>query len=233
MKHVRIKPAAFALCRRLLLAACVLLAGVTQAALAQVGGPSMVMYQPGVAYKTITPAQPMNPAARRIQVIEVFSYACPHCFEFQPYAGQLRKSLPADAEFVRLPAVFWPEWEPFARAFFAAQKLGVADKANQALFDALWVKHEPLHSLEQLAGFYARYGIQPAEFLKVARSAAVSAQMQRAMRLEQAWGVNGTPAIVVDGALRSGEVQSYQQLVDVARFMVQQAQAARAGKRAP
>ena len=229
MSPARIKRAL----RKHLLLCAVLLAGMAQAALAQVGGPSMVMYQPGVAYKAITPAQPLNPAAKRIQVIEVFSYACPHCFEFQPYAEQIRKSLPADAEFVRLPAVFWPEWEPFARAFFAAQKLGVQEKSNQALFAAIWVRHEPLHSLQQLAGFYARYGIKPAEFLQVARSPAVSAEMQRAMRLEQAWGVNGTPTIVVDGALRSGEVQNYQQLVDVTRFMVKQAQAARAGKRAP
>ena len=190
--------------------------------------PAMVMYQPGVNYQRIIPARPLDAAARRIQVIEVFSYACPHCYEFQRYAHALRKSLPANAEFVRLPAVFWPQWEPYARAYFAARKFGVADKANQALFDAIWVKRQPLHSLEQLAGFYARYGVQPAAFLKVARSPAVTGEMRHAMQLEQAWGVNGTPAIVVDGAWRSGAVQSYQQLVDVARFLVQQAEAARA-----
>ena len=210
--------------RMLILLGALLLAGAASAQ----NAPSMLMYQPGVHYQRIRPARPLDPAARRMQVIEVFSYACPHCYEFQSYAERLRKSLPADAEFVRLPAVFWPQWEPYARAYFAAQHFGVADKANRALFDALWARHEPLRSLQQLAGFYARYGIAPAKFLEVARSAAVTAQMQHAIRLEQAWGVTGTPAIVVDGAWRSGEVSSYRQLLEVARFLVQQAAAARA-----
>lgn len=214
--------------RRIAALAVLVLAG----AQAQAQGLSMVMFQPGVAYRTISPAQPLDPASRRIQVIEVFSYACPHCWEFQPYADQIRKSLPANAEFVQLPAVFWPEWEPYARAFFAARKLGIAEKASQALFDALWVRHEPLHSLQQLADFYAQYGVRPDAFLKLARSTEVTAEMQRAMRLEQAWGVDGTPTIVIDGAVRSGEVQSYRQLVDLTRFLVRRAEAERAAGRA-
>ncbi len=209
---------------RLLLAALALLPVLAWAQ----GMPSMLAFQQGVNYQRIVPAQPLNPKARRIQVIEVFSYACPHCYEFQAYAHRLREGLPKDAEFVRLPAVFWPQWEPYARAWFAAQHFGVADKANQALFDAIWAQREPLESLEQLANFYARYGIAPGKFLAVARSPQVTEQMQRAMRLEQAWGVNGTPAIVVDGAWRSGEVNSYQQLLDVAQFLVRQAQTQRA-----
>lgn len=215
--------------KRLLVFIALMLAGVP---LAQAqGGLSMVMFQPGVAYKAITPARPLGPAAKRIQVIEVFSYACPHCWEFQSYAEQIRKALPADAEFVRLPAVFWPEWEPYARAYFAAKKLGVADKANQALFDAIWERREPLRSLDQLAGFYAQYGVNPQAFLKLARSSEVTAVMEHAMRLEQAWGVDGTPTIVVDGKWRSGDVQSYQQLVDLTGFLVRKAEAERAPPR--
>ncbi len=185
-------------------------------------------YQRGVQYQRITPARPLDRSNRRIEVIEVFSYACPHCYEFQTYAEQLRRGLPPNAYFVRLPAVFWAQWEPFARAFFAAEHFGVAVKANHALFDAIWVKHEQLGTLAQLASFYARYGIRPERFLAVARSARITAKIRHAERLEQQWGVNGTPAIVVDGAWRSGRVESYDQLLGVARYLVQRAEAERA-----
>lgn len=203
------------------------LALLVPVALAQ-GVSAVPRYQRGIEYQRISPVRPLDPSARRIQVVEVFSYACPHCYEFQPYAEQLRNGLPSNADFVRLPAVFWAQWEPFARAFFTAEHFGVAGKANDALFDAIWVKHEQLGSLVQLARFYARFGVRPERFLAVARSARITAEVQHAERLEQDWGVNGTPAIVVDGAWRSGRVESYSQLLGVARYLVQRAEAERA-----
>ena len=189
--------------------------------------PAAAPYQLGVQYVAITPAQPLVNDGK-IEVVEVFSYACPHCWHFEPYAEQIRKQLPKGVAFRRVPAVFSPAWEPYARAFYAAQKLGVLDKTHVALFKALHEEHQPLYSLQDLAGFYARYGVKPAEFLSVANSDAVDQQMMQGIRLTQAWGIEGTPTIVVDGKYRSGRIQSYDELVKLTLWLVHKEQASRA-----
>ncbi len=209
----------------ILIAAGLLLAGLVQAQAAP--GYSMVLYQQGVQYQRIEPVQPLQAEHGKIEVVEVFSYACPHCWEFASYAREIQNKLPKDAVFRMVPAVFSPMWEPYARAFYAAQRLGVLKQTHKALFVALHVRHEPLYSLQQLAGFYAHYGVKPAVFLKVANSDAVSNEMMRNLRLEQAWGIDATPTIVVGGAYRSARIQSYQQLVDLTLWLVKREQTAR------
>ena len=189
--------------------------------------PAAAPYQLGVQYVAITPAQPLVNDGK-IEVVEVFSYACPHCWHFEPYAEQIRKQLPKGVVFRMVPAVFSPAWEPYARAFYAAQKLGVLGKTHVALFKALHEEHQPLYSLQDLAGFYARYGVKPAEFLSVANSDAVDQQMMQGIRLTQAWGIEGTPTIVVDGKYRSGRIQSYDELVKLTLWLVHKEQASRA-----
>src|SRR4249919_1852862 len=121
----------------------------------------------GTDYALIEPAQPTS-TGDRIEVVEVFSYACPHCAHFQPYVDELKSKLPANAQFVLVPAVFNAAWEPFARAFYTAQALGLVDKTHQALFDALHRDHLPMTSIDALAKFYAGYGADSATFLSTA-----------------------------------------------------------------
>lgn len=209
--------------KRLLL----IVAGLSLAGACTAQPPAAAPYQLGVQYVAITPAQPLVNDGK-IEVVEVFSYACPHCWHFEPYAEQIQKQLPKGVVFRMMPAVFSPAWEPYARAFYAAQTLGVLGKTHVALFKALHEQHEPLYSLQDLAGFYSHYGVKPAEFLRVANSDAVDQQIMHAIRLGQAWGIEGTPTIVVDGKYRSGQIQSYDELVKLTLWLVHKEQIARA-----
>ncbi len=211
--------------KSMLIVVGLLLTGLVPAQAAS--GYSMELYQQGLQYQRIEPVQPLQAEHGKIEVVEVFSYACPHCWEFLPYAREIHNKLPKDAVFRMVPAVFSPMWEPYARAFYAAQRLGVLKQTHKALFVALHVRHEPLYSLQQLAGFYAHYGVKPAAFLKIANSDAVSTEMMRNLRLEQAWGIEATPTIVVGGRYRSAHIQSYQQLVGLTLWLVKQEQTAR------
>ena len=107
----------------------------------------------------------------------MFSYACPHCAHFQPYADQLKKSLPAGAVFDYMPAVFNPSWEPYARAYYTAESLGVLDKTHQALFDALHRDHLPMRTIDDLATFYAQHGVDKAKFLATSGSFEVESKL--------------------------------------------------------
>ncbi|MET0332092.1 MAG: thiol:disulfide interchange protein DsbA/DsbL [Dyella sp.] len=170
-------------------------------------------YTDGSEYVTLPAAQQQRYSAEgKVEVVEVFSYGCIHCAHFAPTVEQLRKQLPPGVVFKLVPAAFNDEWLPFARAYYAAKQLGVADKIHLALFKAKFDDHYPINTLDELADFYAREGVNRAQFLKIASSDEVTAQIRRDSALVQKWGVEGTPTIVVDGKYRSGAVQSLDQL---------------------
>src|SRR5215469_10493349 len=94
----------------------------------------------GTNYFPVVPAQHTNVAPGKIEVAEVFSYACPFCAQFNPLMQQLRKSLPGNAQLVFIPASFNPseDWPMFQRAACTAQTLGIFDQTHDAMFDAVW-----------------------------------------------------------------------------------------------
>jgi len=159
-------------------------------------------WQLGADYFLIDPRVPTS-TGDKVEVAEVFSYACPHCAHFQPTIDELKARLPTNAQLVLVPAVFRPEWEPFARAFYAAKSMGVLDKTHQALFDALHRDHLPLNTLDTLAtAFYANHGVNPQSFIATANSFVVDSQLARGNQLVKDYGINGTPTLVVNGKYR-------------------------------
>ena len=159
-------------------------------------------YQMGSDYLLIDPRVATS-TGDKIEVTEVFSYACPHCAHFQPFMDELKTKLPKNAQIVLVPAVFNPSWEPFARAFYAAKAIGVLDKTHQALFDALHRDHLPYNDLTSLAnGFYANQGANPASFLSTASSFVVDNQIAHGNQLVRDYGVSATPTLIVNGKYR-------------------------------
>ena len=174
----------------------------------------------GKHYFRIDPAQPTSHPGK-IEVTEVFSYGCPACNSFHPTVDRIAKSLPANAVMNYLAASFRPDenWPMYQRAFYAAQALGVAQKTQDAMFDAAWKTGElatydlragkpkpraAWPTIEDAAKFYAKFGVDPKEFLAVANSFTVNTQMKRADELMKAYGVDSTPTMIVNGKYRFG-----------------------------
>jgi thiol:disulfide interchange protein DsbA len=174
----------------------------------------------GDQYVTLPAPHQRMSAEGKVEVVEVFSYGCIHCAHFAPLADQLRKSLPKGVVFKLLPAAFSDAWMPFARAYYAARQLGVVDRTHLELFRAKFEQHYPIATLDELADFYARQGVDRAKFLRIANSDATTAQMRKDMALVQQWQVDGTPTIVVDGKYRNAHVQSLEQLVELTQWLV-------------
>lgn len=196
--------------------AVLLLSGV---GLAQAQQPK---YQDGVHYQTIENA----PAARpgQVEVVEAFSYMCTHCATFEPYVQSWEKRQPEAVKFVRYPVVFGRgTWELYARAYNTADVMGVADKAHAALMDKIWKERQVLKSMEELADFYASFGVNPDEFVATSKSFAVDAKMRREQQFLMNSGVNSTPNIVVNGKYLvqgNAAVANYDQLLAVVDFLV-------------
>lgn len=198
----------------------VLINGLLLASACSAQSDSTASYTDGVDYVTLPGPYQRESNTGKVEVVEVFSYGCIHCAEFAADADKLRKQLPAGAQFKLMPAVFTAEWVPYARAFYAAQKLGVVDRTHQQLFHAKFDQHYPINSIDELADFYAREGVNKADFMRIAGSEGATATLKRNFELIKKWGVDGTPALVVDGKYRVATVSSHEQMLAVTLWLV-------------
>jgi len=183
------------------------------------GSSDAVPYTDGAEYVTLpAPAHRLSNDGK-VEVVEVFSYGCIHCAHFAPLVEQMRKQLPAGVKFKLLPAAFNDQWVPFARAYYAAEKLGVVQATHLALFKAKFDDHYPLSTLDELADFYAAHGVKRDDFMRIAASDEVTQQIRKDAQLVQAWQVDGTPTIVVDGKYRTANVKTLDELSAVTQWL--------------
>ncbi|MEG2803255.1 thiol:disulfide interchange protein DsbA/DsbL [Stenotrophomonas sp.] len=156
----------------------------------------------GTDYELIEDAGPYAPLAGKIEVVEMFGYTCPHCARFEPQLEAWAAKLPKDVRFTPVPAAFGGIWDSFARAYLAADQLGVAKRSHRAMFDALHeTRSVPMQNVspEELAAFYKAYGVAPERFLATIKGDAVDTRLKAARAFAQRTQVPGTPALVING----------------------------------
>lgn len=177
-------------------------------------------YTEGTEYVTLPAPHQRYSKSGKVEVAEVFSYGCIHCAEFAPIADEMRKNLPKGAEFKLVPAVFNAQWLPFARAYYAANQLGVVPQTHLRLFAAKFAQHYPINSMDELANFYAEQGVNRAEFMRIATSPEATAKLKTDFTLIQKWQVDGTPSVVIDGKYKVTGVHSLQEIAAVTQWLV-------------
>lgn len=159
----------------------------------------------GIDYVEIPGGQPFEPTNGRIEVAEIFSYTCPHCAQFEPLVVAWRARQPADVKFTPIAGFFGGNPEPFAKAFYAAEALGVRARTHEAMFRALHIDRslDMMNATpETLAAFYGKFGADPTQFASAMSSFATDAKVKRANQFIVKSGVEGSPSVVVDGKYR-------------------------------
>ncbi|HET8696784.1 MAG TPA: thiol:disulfide interchange protein DsbA/DsbL [Gammaproteobacteria bacterium] len=197
-----------------------LLASGTTVANAQSGEPVA-----GKDYIEIPNGTPPDPSSKQVVVEEFFNYICPACFGFEPLLLSWTSKLPEYAKLVHVPATFRPDFMQYARAYYAAEALGVADKTHAAVYEAIHVTHKiPAEGdkpdEEKIAAFYAGFGVDKAQFLSTMKSFGVETKLKRATERMQRSRVSGTPSLVVNGRyLVRG--QSTQDMLRIASYLIE------------
>lgn len=171
------------------------------AAEAAAGIPGLTL---GTDYTVVKNGQPFEPLNGKIEVVEVFGYACGHCANFQPLVVAWKKTLPADVRFTYLPAPFGGNWDQYVRAYYAAETMGLASKTHEAMYDAIHLDEQLKgqrgnDSDAEIAAFYAKFGADPKAFAAAMRSFAVTGKFNRAQQYIRAQGVDSTPTMMVNG----------------------------------
>ena len=183
----------------------------------------------GKDYIVLAAAQPTW-GTGGIEVAEVFSYSCIHCAEFQPMVNAWKKKLPADVKFVYVPAVFGGVWDNTARAYFAAEALGVQPRTHDAIFKAFFIDRSVKSgSVEDLADVYAKLGVNRTKMLETMNGFTVSSKLNRARQFALRAGVNATPTLIVNGKYRI-TAKSLENSLQVADFLIQKERAAKKAK---
>jgi protein dithiol oxidoreductase (disulfide-forming) len=171
------------------------------------------------------PAPAPVPAGGKIDVIEFFSYACPHCHEFDPLLEQWVKRLPADVAFRRVPAAFNSVWESYAKAYLAFEALGMIDTLHKRLFAALHVQRLRLDKDSDLAAWVGANGGDAAKFLEAYKSFSVATKLRQGKQLADAYKIDGVPTLGIhgrwftSGSLAGGHARS----LEVADQLIQRA----------
>lgn len=152
----------------------------------------------GIDYRVLDRPQPTE-TGEKIEVLEIFWYGCPHCFYLEPTIEAWHESKPENAELRRMPAVLGPRWEPHARAFYAAELLGVIDKLHKPLFWAMHEQKRRIFTEDDLVAFAAEQGIDAEKFREAYNSFFVHMKVRRAVEMVNRFGIDGVPAVVVNG----------------------------------
>lgn len=192
----------------------------------------------GVNYFLIVPARPTSLPAGKVEVTEVFSYACPACNLFVPTIHKLKAGLPPNAVLDYLPASFntSEDWPMFQLAYLTAQTLGVADQCHDAMFNAVWQSGElavidpathniksHVPAIEDAAKFYqAKAGVPADKFLAAAKGFTVDYKVRAAEEAIQRYRVDRTPTLIVNGKYRvtTESAGGPDQVVELVKWLV-------------
>jgi thiol:disulfide interchange protein DsbA len=176
-------------------------------AAAPLNGPTM--WQEGVNYSRLVPAQPIDAPAGQVEVLEFFWYGCPHCYALEPTIEAWAKSKPAYVTFTRVPVLWNPGDRALGRLYYAVSGLGKIDDLHGAIFKEIHVNNDPLIGAdpedtatnERMAlAFVRKFGISDQDFRsKYEHDMGVETAMQHADQLVQRYRVSSVPDFVVNG----------------------------------
>ena len=152
----------------------------------------------GAEFTRLNP--PVAPSAgAKIEVLEFFSYACPHCSAFEPTLEAWAKQLPADVVFKRMPVPFLTNAENFQRTYFALESLGLVSTMQRKVFTAVHVDRLPLEKPAEIAALVAKNGGDEKKFLDAFNSFSVVTNVGRAKKAMADYKVDSVPLLAVHG----------------------------------
>lgn len=138
----------------------------------------------------------------KIEVVEMFTYGCPHCYEFESLIKAWGKQQGGDVDLWYFPAVWNQSMELFARAFYVAHALNVADKIHFPLFTTLVIEQKSIANESNLADFFVQHGVEKRSFTEVFNSTEVENQVKQAEARVRSYKPAGAPEIIVNGKYR-------------------------------
>ena len=197
-------------------------------AFAVVGGNASAQLVEGKNYARIANPQPVE-TGKKIEVIEFFSYGCPHCAELEPHLDAWLAKVPPDVAFRRVPVMFQQRWVPLAKIYYTLDALGVESKVSPDVFKAIHGSNVSLWDTPKFYEWAASKGLDRKKVEEVFTSFAIDGKVKRAMQLAQQYNIQAVPTVIIDGKFvtSSDRVGTHAQLPGAIEELVNKARAER------
>lgn len=180
--------------------------------------------QAGTDYLVVEKRAAVEAPAGKIEVVEFFWYNCPHCNAFEPTFDAWSKRVPKDVLVRRVPVAFRDDFAPQQRLFYALEAMGLLEKLHGKVFTAIHAEKQNLTQGEGIADWVAKQGVDKTKFLAQYNSFSVATKASRATQLQNAYKIEGVPALGVAGRfVTDGEMaKGMERALQVVDFLVAQ-----------
>jgi thiol:disulfide interchange protein DsbA len=153
----------------------------------------------GTDYMVLEKRASVEAPAGKIEVVEFFWYSCPHCNAFEPTLNAWVKGVAKDVSVRRVPVAFRDDFAPQQRLFYALEAMGLFDKLHGKVFAAIHVDKQKLARGDEIGDWVGKQGVDKAKFMEQYNSFSVSTKATRGAQLQNAYRVEGVPALGVAG----------------------------------
>jgi len=176
----------------------------------------------GTDYLSLDKRVPTDVGTGKIELIEFFWYSCPHCNAFEPQFSAWVKAAPKDVVIQRVPVRFRDDFEPQQRAYYVFESLGLVEAMHGKLFHAIHTERQQLNNMNALAAWANKNGLPEKKFLDTYNSFGVSTKARRATQLQEAFKVQGVPALGVAGRFYTDGslTQTMDRALQVAEYLI-------------
>ncbi|WP_390347038.1 thiol:disulfide interchange protein DsbA/DsbL [Variovorax boronicumulans] len=180
----------------------------------------------GTDFLVLDKRVPVDAPAGKVEVVEFFSYNCPHCNDFEPSLEAWVKAAPKDVAFRRIPVPFvGNDVEAKQRLYFTLEAMGKLDEYHPKVFAAIHAQRQNLNGDANIQAWAERAGLDGAKFKETFASFGVASKARRAAQQTEAYKVAGVPALAVAGRWYvDGETAgSMSKVLQVATFLIGEA----------
>ncbi len=154
-------------------------------------------YSDGKQYNTLE-----KPVAGAPQVMEFFSFYCPHCYQFEEVlhvSDSVKKKLPAGTKMTKYHVEFLgPLGKDLTQAWAVAMAMGIEDKITAPMFEAAQ-KTQTVQTPADIRKVFIDAGVKPEEYDAAWNSFVVKSLVAQQEKAAADVGLQGVPAMYVNG----------------------------------
>ena len=185
-------------------------------------------FQLGKHFHQISPAVETDVEDGKVEVLELFWYGCPHCFQFEPHLTGWKETMSDDISFVRMPAVLNKSWLAHARAFYALETMGELERIHPIFFEAIHVQGRRLRDVESMSRFLSGHDVDAEKFKSAYNSLYVETKINRSGQLVRQYGSSSVPTVIINGKYRTtaSDAGGFENVLKIIDLLVEQEAAA-------
>lgn len=154
------------------------------------------LYKKGVHYQDVYVARPNS--GEQLEVIEFFSYACSHCYHFEYFLNEWRKTKPDNVKLTLIPVAYNKNWMVYARVYYALKEMNALQNTHWPLFEAIHKHRKPANNIEQIADIVLEMSVDRKAFLETVYSPAVEKRLAYAIKVMRGYGIRSVPVLIVN-----------------------------------